>query len=137
MLHWITRILFRKLTPRSDDDGAQRTAGNSNDSVRDSFRFSPELFEVRNEVVAHLTDCGFDWLIHYSSVDPAHDVYGIEVCGIHDLDDAKKILELLVDMFPDWHPGCLCYKDYGAEPGFKARVSRDRDRPYENWETAE
>ena len=106
-------------------------------AMLDSFRFSPELFEVRNDVIDRLTDCGFDWLTHYASVDPAHDVHGIEVCGIHDRDDAVKIVEILTEMFPTWRPGCLCYKDYGREPGFKARVSRDRDRPYENWETAE
>ncbi|MCA9191346.1 MAG: hypothetical protein KDB03_06285 [Planctomycetales bacterium] len=137
MLHWLKQILLHKTTPRSGGDCKQRPSASSKDSRRDSFGFSAELFEVRNDVIAHLTDCGFDWLTHYSSVDPAHDVFGIEVCGIRDHDDAEKILEILVGMFPDWHPGCLCYKDYGVEPGFKVRVSRDRDRPYESWETAE
>ena len=71
----------------------------------DSFRFAPELFEYRNEVVAALADAGFDWLSHYSSVDPLHDVYGIEVCGIHERGDAVRILRLLTDMFPSWTPG--------------------------------
>ena len=137
MLQWITRFLLRKKTPRQRRDNRLDHSSSSTDHARDSFRFSPELFEVRNDVIDHLTDRGFHWLTHYSSVDPAHDVHGIEVCGIHDRDDAIEILDILMDTFPEWHPGCLCYKDYGREPGFNARVSRDRDRPYENWETAD
>ena len=49
----------------------------------DAFRFAPELFEVRNDVMQRLTDEGFDWLSHYSSVDPIHDCYGIEVCLLY------------------------------------------------------
>lgn len=71
----------------------------------DAFRFAPELFEVRTTVMERLTDEGFDWLSHYSSVDPMHDVYGIEVCGIHERDDAHAILKMLMDMFPTWTPG--------------------------------
>jgi hypothetical protein len=29
------------------------------------------------------------------------------------------------------------YKDYGREPGWKARIQRDEDLPRECWETAE
>ena len=71
----------------------------------DAFRFAPELFEVRNDVMHRLTDEGFDWLSHYSSVDPIHDCYGIEVCGIIQRDDAVAIQRLLMDMFPTWMPG--------------------------------
>jgi len=48
---------------------------------------------------------GFNWLSHYSSVDPIHDVYGIEVCGILQRDDAVEIQKLLMVMFPAWMPG--------------------------------
>ena len=106
------------------------------ESNRDSLRFSPELFEARTDVIAELSNRGFEWLSHYSSVDPIHDVYGIEVSGIRDSEDAAAILDILCEMFPDWKPGRLRYKDYGSEPGFKAKVHRDRDRPYESWETA-
>ena len=72
---------------------------------RDAFRFAPELFETRTDVIAELSDRGFDWLSHYSSVDPIHDCYGIEVCGIHDQDDAVAIQRILIELFPDWRPG--------------------------------
>ena len=102
----------------------------------DAFRFCPELFELRTEVLAKLEDAGFQWLSHYSSVDLLHDVFGIEVCGIFEEDDAAAILSLLRKMFPTWRVGCLCYKDYGREPGFKASVFRDKPREREQWETA-
>ena len=71
----------------------------------DPFRFSPELFEYRNDVLSALLDAGYEWLSHFSSVDPLHDLYGIEVCGILEKDDAVDILQLLMRMFPAWHPG--------------------------------
>lgn len=102
----------------------------------DAFRFCPELFELRTNVMEALDDAGFQWLSHYSSVDPIHDLYGIEVCGILDEENAIEIQELLHSMFPTWNVGCLCYKDYGREPGFKAKVFRDKPRHRESWETA-
>jgi hypothetical protein len=102
----------------------------------DAFRFCPELFELRTDVIAALNDAGYQWLSHFSSVDPLHDVYGIEVCGIADHDDAVAIRALLHKMFPTWRVGGLCYKDYGREPGFKTSVFRDEPREREQWETA-
>lgn len=55
--------------------------------------------------MAELSDRGFDWLSHYSAVDPIHDTYGIEVCGIHDQEDAVAIQNLLIELFPRWRPG--------------------------------
>ena len=102
----------------------------------DAFRFCPELFELRTDVQAALSEAGFDWLSHYSAVDPLHDVFGIEVCGIHEHSDAIAIRALLISLFPTWRVGCLCFKDYGREPGYKASVFRDAPRENEQWETA-
>jgi len=102
----------------------------------DAFRFSPELFEIRSDVMAALDRAGYQWLSHYSSVDCLHDLYGVEVCGIHEKDDAIAIRELLIEMFPDWISGCLCHKDHGREPGWKSKIHRDKPRQRENWETA-
>ncbi len=68
----------------------------------DAFRFSPELFEIRTAVMERLGEEGFNWLSHFSSVDPIHDEYGIEVCGIHQEEDAMSILNILGNMFPNW-----------------------------------
>jgi hypothetical protein len=102
----------------------------------DAFRFSPELFQLRAEVMEALEQSDFQWLSHYSSVDCLQDLYGIEVCGIHEQQDAIAIQKILVKMFPNWRVGCLCHKDYGREPGWKARVYRDKPRQRENWQTA-
>jgi hypothetical protein len=71
----------------------------------DAFRFSPELFEHRARVIEELDAHGFSWMSHYSAVDCMHDVYGLEVCGIHERDDAVSIGEILAEMFPSWKPG--------------------------------
>lgn len=102
----------------------------------DAFRFSPELFEIRTSVIEALDDAGFQWLSHYSAVDPLHDLYGIEVCGIHDRDDAIAVKSLLQRMLPDWMHSTFCYKDYGREPGYKVGVHRDSPGEDEQWETA-
>jgi hypothetical protein len=102
----------------------------------DVFRFRPELFELRTDVLAALDEAGFDWFTHYSAVDPVHDIYGIEVCGIVEHADAVAILTLLREMFPAWRYAGICFKDYGREPGYKARVFRDTPRERESWETA-
>ncbi len=73
--------------------------------MNDPFRFSPELFEYRNDVLACLSEAGYEWLSHFSSVDPLHDLHGIEVCGIREQQDARDILKLLMRLFPNWHPG--------------------------------
>ncbi len=103
----------------------------------DAFRFSPELFEVRNAVVAELRERGFEWLTHYSAVDMMHDVYGIEVCGIHEEEDASSILEILRHMFPSWNTCRTYYKDYGRDPGFWVTIQRDPEPPDQHWETSQ
>ncbi len=102
----------------------------------DPFRFSPELFEIRADVMESLEQAGYQWLSHYSSVDCLHDLYGIEVCGIHQKGDSVAIEDILRQIFPKWNVGCLCYKDYGRETGWKARVYRDKSRQRESWEMA-
>ena len=97
--------------------------------------FHPSCLKCAS-VLEMLQEAGFEWLSHFSSVDPLHDVYGIEVCGISDKDDARKILKLLRNMFPDWREYGLCYKDYGMEPGWKAKVHRDHEPDTEQWQTA-
>lgn len=102
----------------------------------DAFRFSPELFEVRTDVLATLHDAGYEWLSHFSAVDPLHDLYGIEVCGILDEEDAGAIQAILEGLFPTWHFGHVCYQDCGCDRGFKAVVYRDESRGTQQWETA-
>ncbi|MEO0650482.1 MAG: hypothetical protein AAFZ65_07380 [Planctomycetota bacterium] len=69
------------------------------------FELHPELFGECWALRDALSERGFDWLSHYSSVDPVHEEYGLEVCGIHDRADARAILTLLVERYPGWRPG--------------------------------
>jgi anti-sigma B factor antagonist len=67
-----------------------------------SVRFAPELFEARNRVLLALANADLYWLSDFTSVEPLHDVYGIEVRGIKDLGTADRIQKLLLDLFPAW-----------------------------------
>ena len=98
-----------------------------------AFQFSPELIEVRADVIARLDEEGFQWLSHYGSVDPDHEDYGIEVCGIQRREDAVSILGVLESMFPDWRNSRYWHKDYGAEPGWKVQITRDRRSRGRDW----
>jgi hypothetical protein len=103
----------------------------------DAFRFSPELFEVRNDVARQLGEHGFEWLTHYSTVDVMHNVHGIEVCGIREEDDARDMLDILKQMFPSWDTCRTYYKDRGCDPGFWITIQRDPEPPDQSWETAQ
>lgn len=102
----------------------------------DAFRFSPELFELRSDVLAVLHDAGYEWLSHFSAVDVLHDLYGIEVCGIVDEEDAHRIQAVLEGLFPAWLFGHVCYQDFGCDRGYKATVYRDEQPDIDQWETA-
>jgi hypothetical protein len=100
------------------------------------FAFHPELFELRERVLEALADAGYEWMSHYGSVDLAHDVYGLEVCGIPDEDDVAPITQLLRKLFPDWrHERCYYKESFTREPGWKIMISRDPecfDNPWEH-----
>ena len=98
----------------------------SEDRDEDPFRFVPELFEVRNQVLAALEAADFYWWRDYGTVCPVHDLYGIEVCGIRQPQDADQILKLLQHLIPDWkcHKICVGYR-CGAELG-RSNSSRPR-----------
>ena len=71
---------------------------------------------------------GYQWLSHFSSVDLLHEEFGLEVCGIHEVADAREILRLLRRIFPSWPFHRMYFKDYGREIGWKAIVHRDPER---------
>ncbi len=101
-----------------------------------AIRFSPELFDDRNRVLEALNESGFSWLGEFSSVEPLHDIYGIEVRGISDRNDANQIQELLEHMYPDWHRACPQYRSDGREPGWRVKVHRD-PAPLDDWNSEE
>lgn len=98
-----------------------------------SFRFSPELLQTRSEVISLLNDEGFEWLSHFGGVDPMHDIYGIEVCGIHQEEDAREIMKILINNFPNWKHHRIVLKDWGREYGWIARVSQHPEDFEQTW----
>jgi hypothetical protein len=99
------------------------------------FAFHPELFELRERVLEALADAGYAWLSDYGSVDLLHDVFGVEVCGIHEEDEVAPILRLLRKLFPDWRHTHSYYKDGATrEPGWKIVISRDPENFNDQWQ---
>lgn len=94
----------------------------------DHFRFEPELFSFRAEVIELLDSQGYVWLINFTSVDLLHDVFGLEVCGIPEKSDALKIRGLLRKLLKDWPYSRLCYRDESRDRGWKVVVFRDPER---------
>jgi hypothetical protein len=101
----------------------------------ESFAFHPELFELRNEVLELLSERGFVWLSDFASVDLAHDIYGLEVCGIVELSDARIIETILREKFSSWRYSRMYCKESGTrEPGWKVIVSRDPEDYGDFWQ---
>ena len=89
-----------------------------------SFDVSPELFEFRAEVLAALQEKGYSWMVDFTSVEPLHNVFGIEVRGIKSEAEAMAIQRLMLSMYPTWSGMCLWYRD-GREPGWRAAIRRE------------
>ncbi len=90
-----------------------------------AFRFEPELFVYRPDVVNALGEAGFEWLVDFTAVDVLHDLFGLEVCGIAKEADAQRIEKLLRQMFPAWKFWYHVYYDGEREPGWKVVIHRD------------
>ncbi len=66
------------------------------------FAFESVLFDHRAEATDALSRAGYQWLAHFSTIDLMHDVFGIEVCGIAEENDARCIECVLRRTFPSW-----------------------------------
>lgn len=89
------------------------------------FEFHAELFEIRSIVIATLTEHGPSSPTDYGGVDLQHDVYGVEVTGIHHEDDARIIEDFLRTLLQDWRHSHTFYEDHNVgELGWKVIISR-------------
>ena len=99
-----------------------------------SFEVSCRLFDFRNVVLDALSDNGFAWLSDFGAIDLLHDVYGLEVTGIHQEENAVAIAELLQKMFPAWRYQRTYYEDHNVrELGWKVVISRDLEDFSDDW----
>jgi hypothetical protein len=100
------------------------------------FAFHPELFEFRNRVLEKLAEHGYEWLSAFGSVDLAHDIYGMEVCGIREQSAALAIQKLLRRMFPFWrHTRIYLKEPWTREPGWVVVISRQREDHDDKWKS--
>ncbi|MGF1582342.1 MAG: hypothetical protein ACFCD0_23705 [Gemmataceae bacterium] len=99
-----------------------------------AFDFHPDLFEYRNTVLETLAEHGYSWLAAFSSVDLLHDVHGLEVCGIHEEDDAREIQTILSTLLPEWQYKSRYYNDVSRrDPGWKVKIARDPENYNDDW----
>jgi hypothetical protein len=82
-----------------------------------SFEFYPELFEDRNRALELLEEAGYAWFSDFSSIDPIHEDYGLEISGVKE-EDVKPIMDALERGFPQWHHHKYSLHDCGREPGW-------------------
>lgn len=73
--------------------------------------------------------------VDYCSIDPMHDVHGLEVCGIHEPQTVLNINRFLLRRFPGWNAGWLHPPDGASTQKWVARIQRDRDTTMEYWES--
>ena len=93
------------------------------------FYFDPNLFARRAEAHEALEHAGFVWLQNFSAIDLAHDVGGLEVCGISTLEEARRILTILKPIFPNWKYCYTSLKDFSPlDMGWQAKI-QERPEP--------
>ena len=92
------------------------------------FAFHPELFESRGLAIETLAQHGYQWLEHFSAVDLLQDLFGLEVCGIAEEQDAQAILSILRKLFADWRHTDLYYHDAERDRGWKALIFKNQER---------
>jgi hypothetical protein len=85
--------------------------------------FHPELFECRGRAMDLLAEAGFAWFGDYSSIEPAHEEFGLEISGIRNETDVQPILATLQRAFPHWHHTRISMHDEGREPGWRVEIS--------------
>ena len=116
-----TRILPRLLEFFRRDGKCVRIFDRG-DGDSEPFLFFPELFEERGKALELLGERGFTWFTDYNSVDLLHEEYGLEVCGIKEESNVRRIARTLQSGFPHWHHYGVCHKDFGREPGWKFAI---------------
>jgi len=78
---------------------------------------------------------GYEWFTDFSSVDLMHDLFGLEVCGIPEEEDAVVVLAILEEVFPEWPYSDIHYHDYDRDRGWKALIFKN-PRPKKSFTTA-
>lgn len=83
-----------------------------------TFAFRPELFEQRAIAIEKLAQDGIVWMTDYGSADICHGECGIEICGLRSEANARRVLQILKRLFPEWRYQDCWYKESGRDPGW-------------------
>jgi hypothetical protein len=92
--------------------------------------FYPELFGHRGRASELLADAGYAWFSDYASLDPVHEDFGLEICGIQKDRDVRPILDVLQAGFPHWHHHHFGLQEAGREPGWSVTISMFPPKSY-------
>ncbi|HZV33920.1 MAG TPA: hypothetical protein VFB72_05020 [Verrucomicrobiae bacterium] len=111
------RILAR-IVAHYRSQGANVRVFERQGQVGEEFDFYPELFAARALASELLSEEGCDWFGEYSSIDILHEDYGLEICGIRDERNVKRVALALQRGFPHWHHQNVCFQDHGRDPGW-------------------
>ena len=105
----------------------------------DSFRFSPELFELRSEAFEALAAADIDYMVDFQGIDVLHDNFGLEVFGIPNEETATKILPVIINTLIGWQKirgeskQKVFRRCFDCYSGWKAEVFRYWESPSESW----
>jgi murein DD-endopeptidase MepM/ murein hydrolase activator NlpD len=125
----------QKRNETSSVPDCQTNVSERSDKDRDAFAFSAELLTLAENLAMDLASAGYDRMSEYSSIDPMHDVHGLEVCGIRSPEVAMDITRFLLRRFPGWNAGWLHAPEDSSTQQWVASVRRDRELTMEYWDT--
>jgi hypothetical protein len=93
------------------------------------FEFYPELMEYRTVAAELLEEAGYTWFQDFSSIEVVHEDYGLEISGIRNELNVRRVLRALQQGFPHWHHHKISQHDYGREQGWMVSISMLPPRP--------
>lgn len=107
-----------RITEHLRAEGIEVRVFSRGEAEKQELQFHPELFAQRGRVSDLLSEAGYAGFGDYAAIDLVHEEYGLEVTGIRNEMDARKMLGLLGREFPHWHHRRICFQQHGGEPGW-------------------
>ncbi|MDB6067093.1 MAG: hypothetical protein JWR26_3301 [Pedosphaera sp.] len=93
------------------------------------FEFYPELLEYQTVASELLEEAGYIWFKDFSSIEIVQEDYGLEISGMRNERDGRRVLKALQQGFPHWHHYKVSQQDYGREQGWMVAISMLPPRP--------
>ena len=91
-----------------------------------AFKYYPQLFEFRALALDALSGAGYEWLTDFTSIDLRHEVFGFEVSGIQQEEDALKVCAVLRRTLIVWpYSYLVCRECEDLDRGWQVVIHRD------------